>query len=63
MKCKNCESPLLKNAQFCSKCGAKNDDFLSSEDRLDKHEREIEDLKDKLKAGKEKAPATLDEQL
>lgn len=61
MKCKNCEQPILKSAPFCSNCGAKNEGHLTTEERLDRQEKEIEELK-KVKPAAE-TPAAGDESL
>lgn len=58
MTCKNCNKPILKNAPFCSQCGAANEAFQTAEDRLDAHDRELADLKKKLTPDPAAAPVS-----
>jgi len=38
---------MLKSSKFCPDCGAKNPAFESADERLARHDKEIEDLKKK----------------
>jgi len=47
MKCPNCDAPMLKSGKFCPDCGAKNPLFQTADERLERHDKDIEELKKK----------------